>query len=85
MRTHHNLKIHPDFFDAVEKGDKTFEIRFNDRDFKRHDTLELREWNPRSDGYTGRVIKNMHITYVTDFKDGLRDGWVCFGIRRDVV
>jgi hypothetical protein len=90
VRKHHNLKIHPDFFNAVESGAKTFELRKNDRDFAVHDTLELREWNPRSDGYTGRVIKGLHITYVLQGGDlnsiggiGISPGWAILGIKRD--
>ena len=39
----HDLKIAPEYFDAVDSGEKTFEIRLNDRDFKVGDTVVLRE------------------------------------------
>lgn len=43
----HHLKIHPGFFEAVENGRKTFEVRsVVDRDFQFYDTLVLEEWNP---------------------------------------
>jgi len=35
----HNLKIRLTFADAVLRGDKTFEIRKNDRGFQRHDEV----------------------------------------------
>lgn len=45
MKTH-NLKTLPIYFDAVARGDKTFEIRNNDRDFQTGDTLVLKEFDP---------------------------------------
>jgi len=35
----HNLKIRLTFADAVLRGDKTFEIRKNDRGFQKHDKV----------------------------------------------
>lgn len=46
MTTTHKLKIWPRMFDAVRRGDKTFEIRKNDRDYQTGDILELEEWDP---------------------------------------
>jgi hypothetical protein len=60
--TEHKLKTLPEYFEKVLKGDKTFEIRENDRNFKENDTLILQEYIPnnpnlQSDGYTGREIR----------------------------
>ena len=38
----HELKIWPEFFDAVERGDKTAEIRVNNRPFAVGDRLITR-------------------------------------------
>jgi len=52
----HALKIWPDYFDAVASNIKTFEVRKDDRKFAVGDTLLLREWNPKSESYTGREL-----------------------------
>lgn len=46
MAKTHELKTLPIYFDAVKRGDKTFEIRNNDRDFQAGDTLILCEYDP---------------------------------------
>lgn len=42
----HNLKCWPEFFDAIKRGDKTFELRRNDRGYQRGDVLVLRKFSP---------------------------------------
>ncbi len=49
----HELKIYPEYFDAVISGKKTFEIRKHDRPFKEGDLLALNEYDGRNT-YTGR-------------------------------
>jgi len=60
MKTH-ELKTWPTHFDAIWKGYKKFDFRYNDRDFKMGELLHLREWQPdhnwamtRGGEYTGR-------------------------------
>ena len=38
---HHYLKILPEYYEAVKSGDKTFEVRKNDRDYQVNDVLHL--------------------------------------------
>ncbi|WP_444812245.1 DUF3850 domain-containing protein, partial [Streptococcus canis] len=40
-----------EYFEAIMDGTKTFECRYNDRDFKVGDELLLREYDPKK-GYT---------------------------------
>lgn len=42
MATVHVLKTLPEYWDAVERGEKTFEVRRDDRGFQRGDTVVLR-------------------------------------------
>ncbi|WP_270346603.1 ASCH/PUA domain-containing protein [Enterococcus thailandicus] len=81
----HELKILPEFFEAVTSGRKQFEIRKNDRDYKVGDQLVLREIDyvhneNISDElfYTGDSYK-AEITYITDYAQ--KDGYVVLGIR----
>lgn len=60
---HHTLKCWPLFFDAVGCRRKTFELRRADRDFQVGDSVELREWCPEAQDYTGRWIW-FRISYV---------------------
>ncbi|EPZ8126033.1 DUF3850 domain-containing protein [Yersinia enterocolitica] len=52
----HQLKILPEYFQAVIDGRKKAELRTNDRDFKVGDYLLLVEWDGGTDKYTGRKI-----------------------------
>lgn len=75
----HELKTWPTFYEAVAAGDKTFELRKDDREFQVGDTLHLREWQPS--GYTGRECKR-RVTYVlTNAPNfGLMPGFAVLGL-----
>ena len=62
----HILKTWPQFFEKVLSGDKTFEIRENDRSFKVNDELVLKEWEPDKEKFTGREVTKT-VTYMTTF------------------
>lgn len=72
----HELKILPEYFEAVTSGRKKFEIRKNDRDYKVGDLLYLREWN--GENFTGDSYK-AEVTYITDYAQ--KDGYVVMGIK----
>ena len=76
----HELKILPQYFQAVWSGIKTFELRKDDRDYQRGDILVLREWD--GENYTGSAIC-VKVTYILQNaeKYGLKDGYVIMGIR----
>lgn len=75
----HDLKILPTYFTHVAKGQKTFELRYDDRDYCVCDLLLLREWS--NGEYTGRRIM-VEVTYLLKGFNGLKDGWVILGIKR---
>jgi len=68
----HELKVWPEYFEAIVDGSKTFEVRRDDRGFQVGDTLVLREWDPNvkeagvdwyAPAYTGRELKR-EVTYI---------------------
>ncbi|WP_239256665.1 ASCH/PUA domain-containing protein [Listeria ilorinensis] len=72
----HELKILPWFFEPVRAGDKPFEIRKNDRDFKIGDSLLLCEWTALK--YTGEFLV-ARITFITNYAQ--QDDYVVMGIE----
>lgn len=76
----HELKCWPEYFMALWERRKTFEIRKNDRAFQVGDTLHIQEWEPATQVYTGAWCDRT-VLYVTAFPDGLRDGYVCIGLK----
>jgi len=78
----HVLKTWPIFFTAVWQGDKTFEIRKNDRDFQVGDILRLREWEPEDEVYTGREVRREVTHIMVTFADVLAPGYVVLSIAK---
>lgn len=86
MNAIHELKTDSEVFQAVVDGRKTFEIRFNDRDFKVGDELVLLETIHTGEQmkqgkpllYSGNELHKT-VSYVLSGY-GLQDGWVILGI-----
>lgn len=83
----HELKTHPEPFNGVVVGDKTFEFRKNDRGFNLGDTLLLQEFNPlvvcdSHSGYTGIsvLVEVSHILYGPAY--GIPEGYCCMSIKK---
>jgi hypothetical protein len=76
---HHILKIDLTHYENVLTGDKTFEVRFNDRGYQKGDTFTLNV-NTNTRLYVAdKKPLNGTITYVTRFQQ--KDGWVVFGFK----
>lgn len=75
----HELKTWPEFFKAIDAGQKTFEVRRNDRDFHKGDEVRLLEWNPATKQYTGNFIE-AEIGFIIDSDFGLESGVVAFSL-----
>lgn len=68
----HELKVWPEYFNALKLGLKNFEIRKNDRDFQIGDTLRLREYDDDEMIYSGEEIEKT-VTYIAQGVFGLPD------------
>jgi hypothetical protein len=76
----HALKCWPEFFKHLWSGEKTFEIRKDDRSFEAGDRLILREWTERN-GYSGRWIECDVTFLLGGIWPGLAPGYVCMSIK----
>ncbi len=79
------LKCQPPYFQDLEDGRKTFDIRGKDREFHVGQVLLMREWDPKTRDYTGRVSP-YRVVYVVNGHDleefGIKlEGWA-LGLKR---
>lgn len=92
----HQLKCWPEFFDAVASGQKTFEVRKNDRGYQAGDTLILRAYDPHpmwpgchwvSAAGDRTIVEEyaatvtVRVSYVLSGM-GIEPGYVCMAIER---
>lgn len=79
----HELKTWPEYFQPIVDGKKTFEIRYNDRNFQEGDFLSLQEYDPaikELNKFTGRIMV-VKVTYVLKGNGFLPNNYVCMGIK----
>lgn len=78
--TIHELKVQPQFWDALASGANPSNIRRDDRKFRVGDVCELKRYEP-SFGFTGESIERVitHILMPEDFPNGLPAGYVILG------
>ncbi len=81
----HNLKLREEFADAVYNGEKTFEIRLNDRGYQKGDrvTFTVIDANGSKREHPLNEIE-FKISYVLNGW-GLKNGYVAFGIFVEVT
>lgn len=81
----HELKCLTDYFEAVVSGEKTFEVRKNDRPYEVGDYLALNEVLAEGQRlseeliYTGRSCL-VTVTYKLSASEYCKDGYVILGI-----
>ncbi len=74
----HELKIFTDYFADVIKGEKTFEIRKNDRPYKKGDMLALNEYDGQA--YTGNSCL-VYIDYIMNDPEYVKKDMVVMAIK----
>lgn len=87
----HKLKCWPQYFDAIERGEKPFEVRRDDRGFQKGDRLLLQRTREGSnhlvdydlDGNVRRELRR-RITYIlTGGQFGIEPGYVVLGLETE--
>lgn len=75
----HELKILPQYYEEVKAGNKNFELRKNDRDYKKPDIVRLKAWE--NGQYLDKAPLERTIKYILrDCPEyGLMDGYVILG------
>lgn len=64
----HELKCSSEYFNRIQTGQKTFEIRKNDRNFQVGDVLILRDYCSKNKEYIGYSTPlRARIIYMTDY------------------
>lgn len=78
----HEIKIQKEFAQAVFFGEKTFEVRNNDRGYQKGDLIEFKVMDGQLRDLT-HPLNNMtfEITYVLGSFVGLAPNYVAFAIR----
>jgi hypothetical protein len=77
----HELKTWQTYWNLVNAGAKTFELRFDDRDFQVGDILVLKEYLQFSGVYTGRVCERIVTSKMNGPKPGLSKGYCILSIK----
>lgn len=89
MTREHVLKCWDTYWDATARGDKTFDVRFNDRGYQAGDTVVLQRWNREKDDFT-RHRSNGHPYYLRrkikyilpGGQFGIEPGWIVLGLGK---
>lgn len=76
----HNIKCDPEYFGALKNGNKTFEVRLNDRNYQVGDFLNIKEFNREKQEYTGFVVLR-EITYVLKDYPAIDPDYVVLGVK----
>lgn len=79
MRIHHDIKCIDPYFTDVKNGLKLFEIRKNDRNYQKGQTVLLRQFDPEKGEYSGNWVL-CKITCLPSH-EGITPGYCVFGIK----
>lgn len=81
-RMTHELKIYPEPFEAVKKGLKTFEWRFNNRPYREGDILKLNEFDPDEMLHTGRFVEVKVMYLLEGGQFGIPENFIIMSIKK---
>lgn len=77
----HEIKIHEKYADRIITGEKTFEVRINDRDYQVGDLIRFRQVLTDHGSIPHAITHNVYaITYMLQSIAGIEPGYCVFGI-----
>lgn len=77
----HELKTVSPYWEAIVSGEKTFEIRYDDRCFQKGDIVTLKHYSQEFSCYLSASEPiRVEITYVCHFQQ--KEGWCVFGFKK---
>ena len=77
----HEIKIHKKYADRIIAGEKTFEVRINDRDYQVGDLIRFKQVLTDNDTIPHVISHNVYaITYILQSIEGIKPGYCVFGI-----
>lgn len=65
-------KIRPEMFEKLQKGEMNFDVRLADFSCDQADVIKYREWDPKTNNYTGREVER-EVVHCLSTKD--HDYW----------
>jgi ASC-1-like (ASCH) protein len=76
----HELKCWTEYFQPIWDGDKTFDVRINDRNFKVGDVIVLGEFCNETQLYLKRSV-TAYITYILKSFPHIDEGYVVLAFK----
>ena len=76
----HVLKCWPKYFEELFSGKKTFDIRRNDRDYKVGEFLDIKEWCPTTEKFSGRSVF-FKISHTTAEPKWVQKGYIGLSLK----
>lgn len=83
MAVTHELKCWPEYFDAISRGEKKFDVRRDDRGFQKGDSVKMTKWDPKTQRALRDVWGNSPLTLTKRIRYILTGGH--FGIEAGFV
>lgn len=80
----HELKQLSEYFEAVISGEKLFEVRKNDRDYKVGDLLALNEYDAECKCYTGNSCL-VYVDYILTDNEYCKEDYCVMSIKPCIV
>ena len=78
--TIHEIKCWPEYFIMIDNQFKNFEVRKNDRDYHIGDFLRIKEWDPKTQSYSGKQCYR-RIQYILEGGQfGIEKGYVVMAL-----